>query len=67
MTVFQPEFIRIDIYDLRGRNVEALSHEIYSSGQHEVKWHARGVPGGVYFVRFQAGPIIEIQKVVLIK
>jgi len=36
-------------------------------GDHKVKWNAKFLPSGVYFIKFTDGQSFQIQKVVLVK
>jgi probable HAF family extracellular repeat protein len=64
--------VRVDIYDVAGRLVRALSNSTRIAGPHVVVWNGtdqRGldVPSGAYFVRFQAGAYTHSEKVVLVR
>jgi hypothetical protein len=64
-----PRAVSVSIYDVSGRLVRQLVDEHRGSGRHAALWDGRDqrgerVPSGVFFVRFQAGPIQETMKIV---
>ena len=61
------DFIRLKIYDIKGREVESLISGFRSSGDHEVLWEAEGFPSGVYFARLEGGRKVQTVKMVLVK
>jgi hypothetical protein len=36
-------------------------------GEHEINWHAKNVPSGLYFVQLQSGNNVQTQKLILLK
>ncbi len=63
----QAGHIRIDIYDLLGRQVETLLDEYRQAGIHAVTFDASYLSSGVYFYRLQAGEKVETERMVLLK
>ena len=64
--------VTLRVYDALGRYVRTLADEYLTAAQHEYLWNGmddRGnaVATGVYFVRLQAGDVLESQKMVLLK
>ena len=59
--------VRIRIFDVLGKEVDALVNEVQSAGVHNVTWNAANMPSGVYFYRIDAGSFSSIKKMVLIK
>ena len=51
--------IRIAIFDVLGRQRSLLLEEAQLPGRHAVRWTARGLDSGVYFVRLQAASTSE--------
>ncbi len=45
----EPAKITIEIFDHFGQKIETLLNQTVTSGLHEIKFEARGLPGGVYF------------------
>lgn len=55
--VFQvprPAFIRINVYDILGREAAALVSRRFEPGVHSIRWDASGLASGVYFCRLTA-------------
>jgi len=59
--------VRLEIFDLAGRNVAELVNEVQTAGIHQATWNAAGFPSGIYFCRLEAGNFRQIQKLVLMK
>jgi hypothetical protein len=59
--------IRIDIYDLLGRQVETLLDEYRQAGAHTVTFDASHLSSGVYFYRLRTGERIETKRMLLLK
>ena len=59
--------INLKIYDITGREVEALGSGYWASGRHCVPWDASGQSSGVYFARLSSGLYSETEKLILLK
>ncbi len=64
--------VRLDVYDVNGRNVWAqhaapLRDTRYLSGSHEITFDGTGLPSGVYFYRLTAGDFTATGRMVLMK
>ena len=59
--------VRIDIYDLLGRKLQALVNEEQSAGYHQVVWDANNAPSGLYFYRMSADGRTEAKNMLLLK
>ncbi len=62
----------LKVYDVLGREVEALVNETQSAGTHSVTFNASSLPSGVYFYRIDAlsndgQRFVSIKKLVLLK
>lgn len=57
----------LTVYDILGREVATLIHEIVRGGNHAIVWDAKGQPSGVYLFRIQAKNFIEVRRALLIK
>jgi len=55
------------IYDILGREVVTLVHEVLGSGRHSVRWDASGVASGVYFCRMTAEGFAVTKKLMVLK
>ncbi|MBN2010529.1 T9SS type A sorting domain-containing protein [candidate division KSB1 bacterium] len=65
-------YVGITVYDILGRRVTTLVAAKAEAGYHKIVWHGADDYGhplasGMYFVRMQAGPFIQIRKAVLLK
>jgi hypothetical protein len=60
-------FVSIRIYDLLGREVDALVNERLDAGSYEVDWDASNYPSGVYFYKLTADKYTGTKKMVLLK
>ena len=59
--------VRMAVYDLTGSMVMRLVDGSMSAGYHDVVLDGRQLSSGIYFVRVEAGPFMDVQRVVLIK
>ena len=68
-------FVRLNIYDVLGREIAALVNEELNPGGYEVEFDGSNYPSGVYFYKLtltdasspQANPLSITQKMILIK
>jgi hypothetical protein len=56
----------LKVYDLSGRLVSTLVNGNLPAGSHEVRFDGRGLSGGVYFYRLEAGNQSATRKLVLV-
>ncbi len=67
-TVPSRQEVSIEIYDLLGRKVEQLVHELKEPGSYEAEWNADGIASGVYMYRMKAGEsVIVVKKMMLVR
>jgi len=59
--------VRIDVYDLLGRQVRTLLDEFRQAGTHSIIFDASGLSSGVYFYRLRTGETIETKRMLLLK
>ncbi len=59
--------VALTVYDLLGREVEALFRGTMSAGQHEVRWNAGSRSSGVYVCRLQVSGRVMTSKLLLVK
>ncbi|MFQ5649853.1 MAG: PKD domain-containing protein [bacterium] len=64
--------VRIDIYDLLGRQVRTLVDETMPAGRHAIVWdgrdqHGQAAASGVYIYRIRAGEFVESRRMLLVK
>jgi hypothetical protein len=60
-------FVKISLYNMLGQQVKDLGETYYSAGMHEVYINASGLTTGIYFIQFEIGNLIDLQKISLIK
>jgi hypothetical protein len=68
----ETRWVRLVVYDVRGRQVRRLLDEARGPGQHWVEWDGRddggaAVAAGVYFASIQAGDLAATRKMVLVR
>ena len=59
--------VQLDLYNLEGRLVRALSDEIQDVGRHERRFSGAGLSSGIYFARLTTPLRTRTQKIVLLK
>ena len=59
--------VRLAVYDVTGREVARLVDGSIGAGRHEVRFEAGHLPSGVYLYRIEAGPLVEVRRMVLLK
>lgn len=60
-------YVKLNVYDVLGKEVAALVNEELKAGEYSVDWNAFNYPSGVYFYAIQAGYYSETKKMILIK
>ncbi len=48
-------YVKLNVFDVRGKMVAKLVDEMQSAGTKEVQWNASGMPSGVYYYKLQTG------------
>ncbi len=61
-----PEAVRLDIYDVTGREIATLLDKPLVAGSYEAIWLPSGMPSGIYFYRIQCGNRSEVRSMVLL-
>jgi hypothetical protein len=59
--------MRLKIYNLLGEEVAAVVNQNLAAGRHKISWNPAGLPGGIYFYRFQAGAFVQTRKLTVLK
>jgi len=59
--------VRLDLYDITGREVKNILSGNYSAGYYNVKINAEDLSGGIYFYRLIAGSFTSAKKMILLK
>jgi parallel beta-helix repeat protein len=65
-------YVRIDLYDVKGKKIKELADEEREPGKHRYYWNGRNdngdvVGSGIYFVHIQAGDYKKTKKIVVVK
>jgi hypothetical protein len=60
-------FVDLKIYDVLGNEVRTMVNERQSAGNHTVRFHAGGLPSGVYFCRLVAGGYSETRRLLILR
>lgn len=59
--------VKMNVYDLTGKQVAELVNERVQPGKYEVTFDASALASGTYFVRINAGSYTESKKITLLK
>lgn len=59
--------VRLEVFDLLGRQVAVLVNGTMTAGTHHAVWGASSAPSGLYLLRLEAGDFHAVQKLVLMK
>ena len=60
-------YVRLVVYDAKGREVARLVDGSLGVGRHTVRWEATGLPSGAYLYRLTAGAFAEARMMVLLR
>ena len=61
----QTSRVRLDVFDMLGRNVQTLAEGVQTNGSHTVRWDAGGLSNGAYLIRLRVGGDVHTLPVVL--
>lgn len=72
VAVPQDAYVEVVVYDILGRKVATLVHDVRTAGYHTIEWNGltddnASAVTGVYFVRMASGSFTQIQKIMLMK
>lgn len=59
--------VRVEVFDAVGRKVATLVNARQDPGFRSVQWNASRFTSGVYFCRLQAGAVVQIRKMILLR
>jgi hypothetical protein len=59
--------VSLKVFDLLGREVATLVHDIVPAGSYSINWDAGDLPSGLYLCRMEAERFVETRKMVLLK
>jgi hypothetical protein len=57
----------IKIYNVLGQEVKTLVNQMKTPGNYEVQFNANNLASGTYIYRLQAGPLVQVKKMLLLK
>lgn len=60
-------FVKLSVYDIRGRELETLFGGNVSAGIYDAEWIAADRPSGVYFYKLETKDFIKTRKMILMK
>lgn len=68
----EDSFVRLQIYDIKGRIIKTLINEYKKAGFWESKWGSKNengmnVSAGIYLCTIHAGDLLETRKIILVK
>ena len=61
------ENVSIKIFDMNGKLISKVAETEFVAGEHQVKWDAINIRGGVCVLKLQAGNYTETKKIVMVK
>ncbi|MFH1525181.1 MAG: T9SS type A sorting domain-containing protein [Bacteroidota bacterium] len=61
------KFIKLEVYDILGRDVQTLVDAPMSAGEHEVIFNGSGLPSGVYIYTLKVNEFSQSRKMLLLK
>ncbi len=59
--------VRLEVYDILGREVATLVNEKQRPGNYEVTFDGAKLSSGIYFYKLQAGSFVQTKKMILLK
>ncbi len=66
-TLPKSSYVTLKVYDVLGREVAELVNDNLQAGSHSINFDASRLSSGTYFYRLQAGDVVQIKKMMLIK
>ncbi|MBN1479511.1 aryl-sulfate sulfotransferase [candidate division KSB1 bacterium] len=61
------QFVRLFVYDMRGREIERLVNEQRQAGQHTVIFDGSSLPSGLFLYKLETESQTDVKKMILIK
>jgi hypothetical protein len=59
--------VRLDVYDVLGREVARLKHEVLAPGSYRVTFNSAGLSSGTYLCRLAVGSFVETRKLMILR
>ena len=66
-TVPRSGYVRLNVFDLLGREVASLVDSELPAGAYAVQWDGSGAASGMYVYRMQAGDFVRINRMLLLR
>lgn len=66
-TIRTSGLVRLSVFDVLGREVAVLVHNVQTAGDHQVTFSGWNVTSGIYYYKLQAGNEVRLKKMVLVK
>lgn len=66
-TVKRHNYVSLRVYNLLGQEVAIVVNELKEPGSHAVQFDASHLPSGIYIYRLQAGNIVQVKKMTMIR
>jgi hypothetical protein len=66
-TVPKKSFVKVEIYNGIGQQIDIISEKEYSPGEYNLVWNGINFPSGVYFCKFESENFRDVKKMLLIK
>lgn len=63
----KPSKITLKIFDATGKEVETLVDGFQETGEHQMKWDAKDLPGGVYFGKLSVDHYLDTKKIIILR
>lgn len=59
--------VTLEVYDLTGRFVTVIKHDVFEAETNEVIWDASVLTQGIYFIKMKAGDYSGFKKISVVK
>ena len=66
-TLTRSSMVTLKVFDMLGRLVATLISRRYESGTHSVAWDAGDRSSGVYFYRLEAGDVVTVRRMLVLR
>jgi len=66
-TIPEQTDVKLQIFDVLGRQVDVLVNETLPFGHHEILWNPKNLSSGFYFYKLEAGSFMHTRKMILLK
>lgn len=63
----EPGEVTLEVFDLTGRYVSTIAHDVFEEDGNEVTWDASTIHQGIYFIKMKAGSYSAIKRISVIK